>query len=87
MKSVRFEEKQRAGDAPVDEIILGWSKSGVLKIAAQKAIEASHKAGRAVTIVENGIVYRFLPDGSRQEIRRLNRARATRFTSGTVYIR
>lgn len=84
--NILLEELARAGDADVDPIILEWSKAGVFDDAATKAIEVAHANGNAVTIIENGIVYRFMPDGSKQELRKLNRQRSTIYTSGTVYI-
>jgi hypothetical protein len=81
-----LEELARAGDADVDPIILEWSKAGVFDSAATHAIEIAHAKGNSVTIIENGIVYLFMPDGSKQEVRRLSRQRSTSYTSGTVYI-
>ena len=75
----------RTGDADVDEIILEWSKAGVFDEAGTQAIEAAHSQGRAVTIIEHGIVYRFMPDGSKQELRRIVQS-TTKYSSGIAYI-
>jgi len=85
MKTVVIESMARAGDADVEPIILEWSKAGVFDSAATEAIEQAHQQGQAVTIVEEGIVYRFFPDGSKLELRRNNRKRTT-YSTGIAYI-
>ncbi len=81
-----FEERARAGDADVEPIIAAWAKSGILKEAATQAIAAAHAQGRSVTIIEDDAVYLLMPDGSRQEVRKLPRKRNTNYTSGIVNI-
>lgn len=81
-----FDERARAGDADVEPIIAAWAKSGILKEAATNAIAEAHAQGRSVTIIEDNIVYLFMPDGSKKEVRRLSRRRNTSYTSGIVNI-
>ena len=86
MKAEVIESMARAGDADVEPIIEAWSKAGILKEAAAGAIQKAHQEGRSVTIIEEGIIYLLLPDGSKKEVRKLSRKRNTNYTSGSVTI-
>lgn len=77
----------RAGDADVEPIIASWAKAGVFANAGKAAIAHSHSKGNAVTIIENGVVYRFLPDGTRQELRKLVQKSGKKFTRGRFTIK
>ena len=86
MKTTINESMARAGDADVEPIIVAWAKAGVFKEAARKAISISHAKGNAVTIIENGIVYSYLPDGTKTELRRLPQKARRIFTSRFIKI-
>ena len=85
MKTTVIESMARAGDADVEAIILEWSKAGVFDEAGTAAIADAHSKGRSVTIIEDGVVYSFMPDGTKQELRRIRRS-VKQYTSGKAYI-
>lgn len=87
MKATVKESRARAGDADVEPIITAWAQAGIFDDAAKNAIAVSHKKGNAVTIVENGIVYRFMPDGSKKELRKLVARPSGKWRRGTFRIK
>lgn len=55
---------------PEDKIV-ALAESGVLKKIAEKAIRHSRALGLSVTVVENDVLYRIMPDGKRITLKRL----------------
>jgi hypothetical protein len=65
--------------------IMALVRSGAIASAGRNAIAASFKKGLSVTVLENGVIYRLHPDGTRTAIKRLNNTTKT-YTSGKMMI-
>ena len=87
MKTTVIESMARAGDADVDPIIAAWAKAGVFDEIGLKAIAQSHANGNAVTIIEDGVVYRYYPDGTKQELRRLQQRIHRQYSQGRFRVK
>jgi hypothetical protein len=73
MKWRRYSSIRRVvskGLFPEDRIV-SLAESGVLKKIAERAIHQSKALGLPVTIVEDGILYRIMPDGCKIKIKDL----------------
>lgn len=71
------------GNFPEDRIE-AFAKSGVLRKIAEKAILHSKALGLPVTIVENNILYRVMPDGHKIKIKELQPAK-TVYKRGHIF--
>lgn len=67
-----------------EDRIMALVESGVLKKIAEKAIRHSKALGLPVTIVEDNVLYRIMPDGKRVTLKRLQPVRSS-FKRGQVF--
>lgn len=61
-------------------------KSGAIASAGRRAIAASFKKGLSVTVLENNVIYRLHPDGTKTVIKKLTPASKT-YSSGKMLIK
>lgn len=69
-----------------EERIGALIKSGAIASAGRNAIAASFKKGLSVTIMENNIIYRMHPDGTKTAIKKITPL-TQRFTKGKIFIK
>ncbi len=85
MHSKKRSGKRKQGYYPEKIIdMLIWS--GAIASAGKNAIAASFKKGLSVTVLENGIIYRLHPDGSRTAIKKV-RGAAKVYSTGKMLIK
>ncbi len=61
-------------------------KSGAIASAGKNAIAASFKKGLSVTVLENGVIYRLHPDGSKTIIKHQH-LHTKHYTTGKMFIK
>lgn len=75
----------RTGGTPESEIVK-LARNGSLAEVGKRAIKESHRLGLAVTILENGKIYKVYPDGHRELIKTIARTKRT-YTTDKIYIK
>lgn len=84
IRSVRKGATKKAALQP-ESAILRLAKEGRLAAAGQKALQDSFQKGLAVTILENNIIYRIYPDGTREQIKQIP-STSKKYYSGKLHI-
>lgn len=86
LKKRNLTRKKNGARFDPEERIGALIKSGAIASAGRNAIAASFKKGLSVTILENNIIYRMHPDGTKTAIKKITPLTQT-FTKGEIFIK